>query len=79
MSLRHGGEGVVVQAMDLRIGERECAAQEGARDHVAEATIIGTAIAHFAKSRRGTERPSLAILSLDPERRRAARGRGIGN
>ncbi|HET9894205.1 MAG TPA: heavy metal-binding domain-containing protein [Streptosporangiaceae bacterium] len=80
--LRHGAEGVVIQSMDLRVGERECQAQEGARDHIAEATIIGTAIVHFTKSAHGAERPSLAILSLDPERRQAARrsvNRGISN
>jgi uncharacterized protein YbjQ (UPF0145 family) len=69
----HGAEGVVIQSMDMRIGEHECPAQEGARDHLAEVTFIGTAITHFAKSTRGGERPSLAILSLDPERRRAVR------
>jgi uncharacterized protein YbjQ (UPF0145 family) len=71
--ISHGAEGVVIQSMDMQIGEHECPAQEGARDHVAEVTIIGTAITHFARSTRGAERPSLAILSLDPERRRAAR------
>jgi uncharacterized protein YbjQ (UPF0145 family) len=75
---RLGAEGVVLQDMDLRIGERECPATEGARDHIAEATIIGTAITRFKKSDRKTEGPSLAILSLDPERRRAVR-RGISN
>ncbi|SRR5712691_2241718 len=75
--VRHGGEGVVIQAMDLRVGERECQAQEGARDHVAEATFIGTAITHFRPSHRPTERSSLAILSLDPERRQEVRRRGI--
>ncbi len=70
---RHGAEGVVIQSMDMQIGEHECRAQEGARDHVAEVTIIGTAITHFARSTRAAERPSLAILSLDPERRRAVR------
>jgi uncharacterized protein YbjQ (UPF0145 family) len=74
---RHGGEGVVIQAMDLRIGERECQAQEGARDHIAEATFIGTAITHFKRSTRAADRPSLAILSLDPERRAQVRKRGI--
>jgi uncharacterized protein YbjQ (UPF0145 family) len=69
----HGAEGVVIQNMDMRIGEHECPAQEGARDHVAEVTFIGTAITHFARSSRATERPSLAMLSLDPERRQAAR------
>jgi uncharacterized protein YbjQ (UPF0145 family) len=77
--VRLGAEGVVIQDIDLRIGEQECPASEGARDHIAEATIIGTAITHFAKSARRTEGPSLAILSLDPERRRAARGPGISN
>jgi uncharacterized protein YbjQ (UPF0145 family) len=75
---RVGGDGVVLQDMELRIGEQECPASEGARDHIAEATIIGTAIARFAKSRRHSEAPSLAILSLDPERRRSVR-RGISN
>jgi uncharacterized protein YbjQ (UPF0145 family) len=69
----HGAEGVVIESMNMRIGEHECPAQEGARDHVAEVTFIGTAITHFSKSSRGTERPSLAMLSLDPERRREAR------
>ena len=68
-----GAEGVVIQRMDMRVGEHECPAQEGARDHVAEMTIVGTAIAHFTKSARAAERPSLAILSLDPQRRQAAR------
>lgn len=75
---RMGAEGVVIESMDLHIGEQECAASEGARDHIAEATFIGTAITHFTKSRRQAEGPSLAIMSLDPERRRSVR-RGISN
>ncbi len=72
---RMGGEGVVIQSMDLRIGEHECRMQEGARDHIAEVSIVGTAITHFSRSQRISERPSLAILSLDPQRRQAARVR----
>jgi uncharacterized protein YbjQ (UPF0145 family) len=72
---RMGGEGVVIADMTMRIGEHECRAQEGARDHTAEVTIIGTAITHFRASGRAAERPSLAILSLDPQRRQAARVR----
>ncbi len=68
-----GAEGVVIQSMDPQVGEHECPAQEGARDHVAEVTIVGTAITHFKKSNRAAEQPSLAILSLDPQRRQAAR------
>jgi len=70
-----GGEGVVIQSMDMQIGEHECPAQEGARDHVAEVTILGTAITHCARSSRAAEQPRLAILSLDPRRRQAARVR----
>jgi uncharacterized protein YbjQ (UPF0145 family) len=70
-----GGEGVVIERMDMRIAEHECPAQEGARDHLAEVTIVGTAITHFIQSKRAAERPSLAILSLDPQRRQAARVR----
>jgi uncharacterized protein YbjQ (UPF0145 family) len=72
---RMGGSGVVVKTMDMRVRERECPMQEHRRDHIAEVTIIGTAIAQFTRSHPGrTARDgSLAILSLDPQRRQAAR------
>ncbi len=70
---RHGADGVVLQEMEMHVGEHECPMQEGRRDHVIEATIIGTAIAHFGRPR--TTRPPLAIMSLDPQRRQAARVR----
>ena len=70
---RHGADGVVLQQMDVRVGEHECPVQEGRRDHVLEATIIGTAIARFG--RRAAPPPPLAIMSLDPQRRQAARVR----
>ena len=70
---RHGADGVVLQQMDVRVGEHECPVQEGRRDHVLEATIIGTAIARFG--RRTAPPPPLAIMSLDPQRRQAARVR----
>ncbi len=69
---RHGADGVVVQRMDLRVGEHECPMQEGRRDHVVEATVIGTAIARFGRRQVKTP-PPLAIMSLDPQRRQAAR------
>jgi len=71
---RHGADGVVLQQMAIRVGEHECPVQEGRRDHILEATIIGTAIAHFGKP-RGPDRPPLAMISLDPQRRQAARVR----
>jgi uncharacterized protein YbjQ (UPF0145 family) len=37
-----GADGVVVDEMTLHLGERECPAEEGMRDHVAEVAILGT-------------------------------------
>ena len=71
--IRHGADGVVLQDMEMRVGEHECPMQEGRKDHVVEATIIGTAIAHFGRPRAA--RPPLAVMSLDPQRRQAARVR----
>jgi uncharacterized protein YbjQ (UPF0145 family) len=70
---RHGGEGVVIADMDLRVRERECPAQEGRRDHIVEATTIGTAIVRYSTHAPRREGSSLAIMSLDPHRRQAAR------
>jgi len=71
---RHGADGVVVQDMDVKIRERECPMQEGRRDHIVEATIIGTAVARFRRPAHRQPEP-LAIMSLDPQRRQAARVR----
>jgi uncharacterized protein YbjQ (UPF0145 family) len=68
-----GADGVVIADMGIRIRERECPSQQHGRDHIAEVTIIGTAIARFARAQRHEAEPSLAILSLDPQRRQAAR------
>jgi uncharacterized protein YbjQ (UPF0145 family) len=72
---RQGATGVVVATSDLRVRERECPAREGLKDHIAEATIIGTAITRFASHHTARPPGSLAILSLDPQRRQAARVR----
>jgi uncharacterized protein YbjQ (UPF0145 family) len=72
---RHGADGVVLQDMTVRVGEHECPMQEGRRDHVVEAMIVGTAIAHFGRRRHPDLPPPLAIMSLDPQRRQAARVR----
>jgi uncharacterized protein YbjQ (UPF0145 family) len=73
--IRLGGEGVVIAVMEMRVRERECPAMEGRRDHIVEATTIGTAIARFTRTERqaGTHGRTLAIMSLDPQRRQAAR------
>jgi uncharacterized protein YbjQ (UPF0145 family) len=70
---RLGGEGVVIATMEMRVRERECPVQEGRRDHIVEATTIGTAIAKFAASEHRHSGPTLAVMSLDPQRRQAAR------
>ncbi len=70
---RLGGEGVVIAEMDMRVRERECPVQEGRRDHIVEATSIGTAIVRFTRREQEQARPALAIMSLDPQRRQAAR------
>jgi hypothetical protein len=44
-----GADGVVVREMQTRITERKCPIVPFSRDHVAEATIVGTAIAQFAQ------------------------------
>ena len=70
---RLGGEGVVIADMEMRVRERECPVSEGRRDHIVEATTIGTAIARFARSEQRHSGSTLAIMSLDPQRRQAAR------
>jgi hypothetical protein len=72
-----GASGVVVKDMDMRVRERECPMQEHGRDHIVEVTIIGTATTQFTRQDHGLagggRAGSLAILSLDPQRRQAAR------
>jgi len=72
---RLGGAGVVIAEMDMRVRERECPAMEGRRDHVVEATYIGTAIVRFSSAslQGGSGKRTLAVMSLDPQRRQAAR------
>jgi uncharacterized protein YbjQ (UPF0145 family) len=70
-----GAEGVVIADMEMRVRERECPVQEGRRDHIVEATSIGTAIARFSRSEQRHSGPTLAVMSLDPQRRQAARVR----
>ena len=70
---RLGAQGVVVAEMDFRVRERECPAQEGGRDHVVEAVNVGTAIVRFSDGAERSGASPLAIMSLDPKRRQAAR------
>ena len=61
-----GGDGVVVDEMTLHLSERECPAQEGRQDRVAEAAILGTTIVSFGRSQTSLERPALTIMHLKP-------------
>jgi hypothetical protein len=45
----------------------------GRRDHIVEVTLTGTAIAGFSRAGRRHAGPALAVMSLDPQRRQAAR------
>ena len=75
---RLGADGVVIAAMEMRVRERDCPVTVGRRDHIVEATLIGTAIARFARAgqHHGDPDPeTLAVMSLDPQRRQAARVR----
>jgi len=72
---RLGADGVVISGLDMRVRERECPARENTRDHIAEVTIVGTAIAQFTSPAVAAPPGSLAILSLDPQRRQVARVR----
>jgi uncharacterized protein YbjQ (UPF0145 family) len=70
---RLGAEGVVIATMQMRVRQRDCPATVGRHDHIAEATLIGTAVARFSRAEQRHDSPALAIMSLDPQRRQAAR------
>jgi uncharacterized protein YbjQ (UPF0145 family) len=72
---RVGAEGVVIASMQMRVRERDCPAQTGRRDHVVEATLLGTAIVRFSRAGQGPADPAVAVMPLDPQRRQAARVR----
>ena len=54
---RLGAEGVVIAAMPMRVRQRDCPAAVGRRDHIVEATLIGTAVASFSPGRAACRRP----------------------
>jgi uncharacterized protein YbjQ (UPF0145 family) len=62
---RMGAEGVVVRDMETKISERRCPIVPFGRDHVVEATIVGTALAQFA---RLAPPPIYGVRKLDGRR-----------
>jgi uncharacterized protein YbjQ (UPF0145 family) len=71
--IRLGAEGVVIAAMPMRVRQRDCPAAVGRHDHIVETSLIGTAVASFSPAGQRADGPPLAIMSLDPKRRQAAR------
>jgi len=72
---RLGAEGIVIADMEMRVWERECEDIIRGRDHVVEATMVGTAIVRFSRSAEGPVPAAVPIMSLDPQRRHAPRTR----
>jgi hypothetical protein len=70
---RFGAEGAVITSMQMRVRERDCPVMPGRRDHVVEVTLTGTAIARFSRTGQRRAGPALAVMSLDPQSRQAAR------
>ena len=70
---RLGADGVVIATMEMQARARDCPLAVGRRDHIVEATLIGTAIARFARAGQPHDRPALTIMSLDPQRRQTVR------
>ncbi len=64
----HGGDGIVVDEMELRIRERECPSYENQRDHIAEALFLGTTIVRFDNKHESAGPKSLTIMKLNRER-----------
>jgi uncharacterized protein YbjQ (UPF0145 family) len=61
--IRMGAEGVVIRGMDLKISERSCPSAPG-KDYVAEATMVGTGIAEFARPAAPAVYPVLTLSKL---------------
>jgi uncharacterized protein YbjQ (UPF0145 family) len=70
---RLGADGVVIAAMPQQVRQRDCPAAVGRHDHLVETSLLGTAVARFSPAERRPGGPALAIMSLDPQRRQAAR------
>ncbi|MFG3148444.1 hypothetical protein [Streptomyces sp. NPDC048243] len=64
---KQGGDGVVVNGMELHVRERECTTYGNTRDLDAEAVIVGTSVARFDRSRRPDGPQPLTIMRLEHE------------
>jgi uncharacterized protein YbjQ (UPF0145 family) len=68
---RHGGDGVVVRTMTLKVSERSCSSGPGDdnHDHLAEAMVIGTSITPFRHAGGNAPPAPLPIMRLSPRTR----------
>ncbi|MER7146874.1 MULTISPECIES: heavy metal-binding domain-containing protein [Streptomyces] len=65
---KHGGDGIVVDDVTLRVWERDCLTIGSTRDLSAEAVFVGTSIARFDHSGRPAGARPLTIMRLERER-----------
>lgn len=64
---KQGGDGVVVDTMELDVRERDCTTYGDTRDLDAEAVFVGTSVVRFDRSRRPTGPRPLTIMRLERE------------
>jgi uncharacterized protein YbjQ (UPF0145 family) len=64
---RHGGDGVILAAGDLRVWGEPCFRNSDQEDHVAEATLVGTTVARFEV--RAQVPRTLTVMPLGTRRR----------
>ena len=87
--VRMGAEGVVVRELETQISGRRCPIVPFGKDHVVQATIVGTAIVQFAAlappphlrhpaAERTSARAAAASAGLDRVRWRSPAGRARG-
>ncbi|MDA5283333.1 heavy metal-binding domain-containing protein [Streptomyces sp. Isolate_45] len=65
---KHGGDGLVVDDVELTVSESECSSYGYARDFIAEAVFVGTSIARFGRSGRSAGPAPLTMMRLERER-----------
>ncbi|MEU3500244.1 heavy metal-binding domain-containing protein [Streptomyces hundungensis] len=64
---KHGGDGVVVDEVDLTVTESECSGSGYSRDLTAQAVFVGTTIARFRRPEQPVRPEPLTIMRLERE------------
>ncbi|MEU8775530.1 heavy metal-binding domain-containing protein [Streptomyces sp. NPDC048606] len=65
---KYGGDGLVVDDVELTVSESECSSAGYASDFIAEAAFVGTSIARFSRSGRPAGPTPLTMMRLERER-----------